>query len=150
MIPRLALAGLCALLVAACSPAAPPPSGALRVEKAWIRATPPDAPTAAGYLNLVGGAQADRLVSVSSPAAQEVVAHLSEMKDGMMTMSHDAHGVPVAPGETVVFAPNGRHLMFTGLKTAFTDGDTVPVILTFEKAGARTIEMPVRSAPPKD
>lgn len=147
---RLALASLLALVVAACSQGSAPPSGELRIEKAWIRATPPDAPTAAGYLNIVGGAEADRLVSVSSPAAQEVVAHLSEMKDGMMTMSHDARGVAIAPGETVVFAPNGRHLMFTGLKTAFLDGDTVPVVLTFEKAGAKTAEIPVLSAPPKD
>lgn len=147
---RLALAGVLALVVAACSQAPTPPSGELRIEKAWIRATPPDAPTAAGYLNIVGGKEADRLLSASSPAAQEVVAHLSEMKGGMMTMSHDASGVAIAAGETVVFAPNGRHLMFTGLKTAFIAGDTVPVVLTFEKAGVKTVEIPVLVAPPKD
>ena len=147
MTRRLVLAGLCALVVVACSQAAPP-AKELRVEKAWIRATPPGAPTAAAYLNIVGGPSPDRLLAVSSPAAQAVEPHQSEMKDGMMTMSHDARGVAIGAGETVVFAPNGRHLMFTGLKTPFVDGDTVPVVLTFEKAGVKSVEIPVRIAPP--
>lgn len=144
---RFVIAGLCALLVAACSQAAPP-SKDLHIEKAWIRATPPGAPTAAAYLDIVGGPSPDRLVSVSSPSAQEVIPHQSEMKDGMMTMSHDAQGVAVGAGERVVFEPNGRHLMFTGLKTPFVAGDTVPVVLTFEKAGVIPVEIPVLTAAP--
>jgi len=52
----------------------------------------------------------------------------------------------------VTFSPNGLHLMFMKLNGAFVKGKTVPVTLTFAKAGKVTVELAVggiaASAPP--
>jgi copper(I)-binding protein len=56
--------------------------------------------------------------------------------------------VDIKAGETLTLAPGGRHLMFTGLKTPFVAGQKVPVTLTFEIAGVRTVELEVRNAAP--
>jgi copper(I)-binding protein len=45
-------------------------------------------------------------------------------------------GIEVPAGGSVTLAPNGLHIMFTGLKGPFKEGDELPVTLTFEKAGS--------------
>ena len=51
----------------------------------------------------------------------------------------------VAPaGETIQLAPGGRHLMFYGVAPPFSDGETIPVQLTFEQAGTVDVSLPVR------
>ena len=58
----------------------------------------------------------------------------------------------VLAGKTVTFSPSGLHLMFMRLKGTFVKGKTVPVTLTFAKAGSVTIELAIggiaASAPP--
>jgi copper(I)-binding protein len=41
--------------------------------------------------------------------------------------------------------PRGYHLQMKGLKAPLVAGAKVPVVLTFEKAGTRTIEMDVQA-----
>ncbi|MCC6756118.1 MAG: copper chaperone PCu(A)C, partial [Solirubrobacterales bacterium] len=44
---------------------------------------------------------------------------------------------------TVTFAPGGMHLMLMGLGAGFDEGTHFPLTLTFETAGAVTVEVPV-------
>lgn len=144
---RLALAALGAsLALGACN--APTTSGELRVEQAWARTTPPGATTGAGYLTLVNETAADRLVSASSPAADKVELHESAM-DGMVMTMRPLGPVEIKAGETLALAPGGKHLMFTGLKAPFVAGQKIPVTLTFEIAGVKTVELEVRNAAPE-
>lgn len=137
MIRTLAAAAF-ALGLTACSPT-PTSSGALGVNDAVISV---HGEVGAGYFTLVNDGPADKLVSVSSPAAKTVEMHISEMKSDMMSMRRlDAVEAP-ARG-SVDFAPGGRHLMLFQVAPDLKEGQEVPVTLTFEKAGAKEFSFTV-------
>ena len=48
-----------------------------------------------------------------------------------MSMARVDNGLPLAPGETVSFAPGGNHLMLIGLTKASKAGDKLPATLVF-------------------
>ena len=118
--------------------------GALEIGHPWTRATPPTAPTAGGFLKLTNtGTAPDRLVSAKSPAAGEVQVHEMKMDGNIMRMRELDKGVEIPAGGSVTLAPGGLHLMLIGLKAPLKAGDSVPVTLTFEKAGSTDVELTV-------
>jgi copper(I)-binding protein len=125
-----------ALVLAAGAALAQSSAPRLLITDLWTRATPPGAPTAGGYLAITNtGSEADRLIAVSSPAAEEGQLHSMEMANGVAVMRPLADGIVVPPGKTVTLAPDGLHAMFIGLKQPLKEGDKLPVVLTFEKVG---------------
>ena len=127
--------------------AAPSP---LRVEAAWVRPAPPGAPTGAGYLVVRNtGRSADRLLSVSTPAADRIEVHEMSMAGGVMRMRAVAGGLEVPAGGELRLAPGGLHLMWIGPKAPLTAGRRLPATLRFARAGAVAAMFEVRSdAPP--
>ncbi|MCS6761607.1 MAG: copper chaperone PCu(A)C [Candidatus Devosia symbiotica] len=118
--------------------------GQLNISLPFTRATLPNAPVGNGFLTIENtGNQADRLVSVSSPAAEITQVHEMTMQGDVMNMRQLADGLEIPAGETVMLAPGGLHLMFIGLKQAFVEGETVPVTLVFERAGTVDLQLPV-------
>ncbi len=121
--------------------------GDLTIETPWTRATPGQAKAGGGFLKVTNhGPEADRLVSASSPRAGMTEIHEMAVKDGIMTMREMEGGLEVPAGETLELKPGGYHVMFMKLKAPFVEGETVPVTLTFEKAGSVDITMPVSKA----
>jgi len=111
-------------------------AGSLIITDLWTRATPPQAPTAGGYLTVENtGGEADRLLAATSPVSGRVELHEMAVTDGTMTMRPVGGGIEIPAGETVTLAPGGLHIMFMQLKERFVEGDKVPVTLTFEQAG---------------
>jgi copper(I)-binding protein len=125
----------------------------LRVEGAWARVAPLLASSdgaegtgtnSAAYMVLANdGGVADRLVGGSSPAARGVQLHESRMEDGVMTM-RQLDGVEIPPGEEVQFRPAGRHLMLVDLSQGLLEGDTIDLVLEFERSGPLGLKVPVR------
>ena len=110
--------------------------GSLELTDLWTRATPPGAPTAAGYLTITNkGTEADTLIAASSSASESGELHMMEVKDGVMTMHAAEGGIPIPPGGSVTLAPGGFHIMFVTLKAPLKEGEKLPVTLTFAKAG---------------
>jgi periplasmic copper chaperone A len=110
--------------------------GSLSLTDLWTRATPPRAPTAAGYLTIANdGDQPDRLVAVSSPLAEKADLHQMQMKDGVMTMRPVEGGIKIPAKGSVTLSPDGFHIMFISPKEPLKEGGELPVTLTFEKAG---------------
>ena len=110
--------------------------GSLTLTDLWARATPPKAPTGAGYLTITNsGSEADTLIAVSTPAAETSELHIMEVKNGIMTMHPVEGGIEIPAGGKVTLAPGGYHLMFIRLKEPLKDGGKLPVTLTFKKAG---------------
>jgi hypothetical protein len=74
-----------------------------------------------------------------------VMMHDTETVDDIATMFHiDSLVIPA--GETVTFAPGGKHVMFMGLDgDPFEEGETVPATLIFEKSGEIDIEFNVET-----
>jgi periplasmic copper chaperone A len=120
--------------------------GALKITHPWSRPTPPGAPTAAGYLTIVNtGKTADRLIGVSTTAADKVEIHQMSMAGGVMTMRPVQDGLAAPARGSVSLAPGGYHLMFVGPKRPFRAGDRIPVNLRFERAGVVNVELVVES-----
>lgn len=103
------------------------------VTGAWIRTPVPGAPAAAAYLTLTS-AHGGRLVAAATPAAAHADLHEMRMDGDVMRMrALDALALPAS--QAVSLAPNGNHLMLTGLKAgALKDGARVPLTLTVEDA----------------
>ena len=111
-------------------------AGDLVITLPWSRATPGGAKVAGGYLTIENkGAAPDRLVGGTTDAAGKLEVHEMSMNNGVMTMRPVDGGLTIAPGKTVKLAPGGFHLMMFDLKAPLKQGDKVPVMLTFEKAG---------------
>jgi len=138
------LSGLIVVIAAIFLPFAVAAQDGVEVERPWSRAT--FAKTGAAYLTIVNhGATADALVAVSSPAAGKAMVHRTVMEEGVMKMQ-PVLPLELAPGATVKLAPGGLHVMLMGLKAPLTEGDKVPVTLTFENAGTIAVEAMVRPA----
>lgn len=115
--------------------------GDLEISQPWTRATPPRAPTGGGYVTITNtGSEPDRLVAASTDIAGMTEIHEMSMDGGVMKMRPVGEGITIAPGETVVLGPGGLHIMMMKLKGPITKGESVPVTLTFEKAGDVTLQ----------
>lgn len=122
---------------------------AVRVENAWAAPTPGGVEVSAGYVTIVNsGASDDRLVSITTPRAERAEVHEMSMDGGVMRMRALEGGLVIPAGGRVTLGPGGQHLMFYGVTQPFTEGETIPVTLTFEHAGALRAELPVRRAAP--
>jgi copper(I)-binding protein len=122
--------------------AAPVVAADLQVRDAWARATPPGAGVAAVYLTIVGGDVADRLIAAKTDRAAMTQVHAVTESDGMARM-REAGRVDVPPHASVVFAPNGLHLMLMDLGAPLVAGQPFVVTLTFERSGTREVEVEV-------
>ncbi len=118
-------------------------SADLSISDAFSRATPGNGPGVA-YLIIHGGSAPDRLVGASSPLAAKVELHTMSMKGDVMQM-REVDAVEIPANAPIKFAPGGLHIMLTGLKARLKPGEMVPLTLTFEHAGTRTINVPVGS-----
>ena len=115
----------------------------LRVSNPFARATPPGAKVAGAFMTIKNvGPDADRLVSVSSPAAGLVEIHEMAMEGGMMKM-RALKGIDLKPGATVELQPGGYHVMLEDLKQPLKQGEQIPIKPTFEKAGVLDIKVTV-------
>jgi len=118
--------------------------GDLVVSQAWTRPTPPGAPTAVGYLVISNhGDTPDQLLGADSPDAASVTVHQMSMTGGIMRMRPVVGGLAIPAGGAVSLDPNGDHLMFEGLKRPFKTGETAPVVLHFQHAGAVRVALAV-------
>lgn len=125
--------------------------GVIAVENAWARATPPMAKTGAVYVTIRNnGPMSDRLVAASTPVAGTAELH-THIHEGNVMRMRKVESVPVEAGKTVAFAPGSLHVMLIGLKAPLKQGASVPLSLTFEKAGEISVSatvLGVGAAPP--
>lgn len=120
-------------------------AGDIVVTAAYARASAsPVAKTAAVYVTVQNaGAEDDRIVSVSTPAARSAMLHSTEMSGDVMKMEH-VEAVSVPAGGTVEMAPGGLHVMLVGLAAPLKEGEMLQVTLTFETAAPVTVDVPVK------
>jgi copper(I)-binding protein len=118
--------------------------GSLEIDHPWARATPDGAKNGAAYVTLKNnGKEPDTLISVQTNAADRAEVHEHVHEGGVMKMRPVSGGVSVPPGETVSFKPGGYHIMLLGLKQKLDDGKTLPLKLTFAKAGEVDVEVSI-------
>ena len=89
----------------------------------------------------------DRLVAVASPLAGKVELHAHLHEGGVMKM-REVEAIDVAPGKPAKLETGGLHIMIMDLKQPLKAGETIPLTLTFEKAGKVEVQVPVRPLRP--
>ena len=107
----------------------------LVIDHPVAKTTPSSAMTGAGYLAITNtGDTVDSLIAVEADFPR-VMIHDTKVENDVASMFH-IEAAEIAPGETVTFAPGGKHIMFMGLNgDPFEIGETVTATLVFEKAG---------------
>ncbi|HLL19214.1 MAG TPA: copper chaperone PCu(A)C [Rubrivivax sp.] len=120
---------------------------AAKVDGAWARPTVAGQSVGGGYLKIIGGANADRLLSASAPVAKQTELHTMTMDGDVMRM-RPVDAVAVPPRQIVELKPGGIHLMFVGLAKPLTTGSTFPLTLRFEKAGDVIVQVKVATQAP--
>jgi copper(I)-binding protein len=116
----------------------------ISIEKVWARPSAGAATASAAYFTISDAGTPDRLVGVSTPAAEKAELHESIDDHGVMKM-RGVEGVALEPGKPVSFAPGGYHVMLTGLKQPLKQGDSFPLTLRFEHAAPLTVTVPVQT-----
>lgn len=146
MLIRAVPLSLAALLLAAPAFAHGVKVGEIEIDHPWARATADGVQNGAAYLVLENDGKAvDRLMSATSPAAAKVELHTHINDNGVMRM-REVNAIDLAPDAKVKLAPGGLHLMLLGLTEPLRKGKAFPLTLTFEKAGAVTVEVAVQGA----
>lgn len=121
-------------------------AGDIRVSAPMLRATPPNAPVAGGFVTLENRGDADDVLvsaAVDAGFVGAVELHEMTMADGVMSMSEVEGGIAIPAGETVALVPGGLHLMLMGLAEPLVAGTSYDVTLTFAEAGTATLRFPV-------
>lgn len=119
---------------------------AIEVTEVRARATPGlENENSAAYAKITNrGTEADRLVGVSVDASVALRAELhTTVREGDMMRMQQVDGWDIAPGETLELAPGGNHVMLIQIARQFVVGQEFTLTLTFQKAGAVQVTVPV-------
>jgi len=120
--------------------------GGLTVAHPWARASAGPATTGAAYLTIGnGGNQDDRLIAVAAGSVAGMAMLHTHIKDGEVMKMRHVESIVVKAGGTATLAPGGDHVMLMGLKAPLKEGGRFPMTLTFEKAGAVTVEVAIEA-----
>ena len=118
--------------------------GEIQVRHPWSRATAPGARVAAGYMEIRNnGRQPDRLLSVSTAAAQRVELHVTQ-RDGEVLRMRQVKSFEIPARERFTLGPGGAHLMLVDVVQPLKKGDRFPMKLRFERAGELEIQVEVQ------
>ena len=89
---------------------------------AWVRSLPPGAAVTAAYGSLMNhGSDTVTIVGVTSTTGTEAQMH-DVIADGDQRKMTQLNSVDIAPGESLVFEPGGRHIMLLGVTDAPGEG----------------------------
>lgn len=125
------------VLLAGCGAAAESGGGRIGVTDARIPV--PAGPNGAAYLTLTNdGGTADRLVGVSTDAAETAEIHETSTDRGTMSMQQ-VEGVDIPAGGSATLEPGGVHIMLIGVTGDLAEGDRVDLTLSFDHAADRTV-----------
>jgi copper(I)-binding protein len=119
-------------------------SSGVEVVQPWARASAGQ--TGAAYMTLKNnGATDDKLIAASTAAAAKAELH-NMIMDGDVMRMRPVDGIPVKAHGAAELKPGGLHVMLMGLKAPLKQGDSIPVTLTFEKAGKVSVQVPIQAA----
>jgi copper(I)-binding protein len=122
----------------------------LQFSNAWIRAAPPNATVAGGFLSIENSGTEDRLISITSTAAKTVEIHEMSMQGDVMQMRQLTDGVVIPANKNISLKPGGIHLMFITPKQLISEGQKISATFVFAKAGKQHVEFTVHKQAPSD
>lgn len=167
--PRQALAALAlagSLLLGACRPASEPSAGlpasvplpsprpaaspfaraatGLEAGAAWSRAARRGG-TGVLYLQLRGAPEGDdTLLGLTAAVSPRAEIHRTVQRGDLVSMEALPEGLPVPAGGQVALEPGGLHVMLLDLAEDLQAGQSIEVLLHFDRAGDLPLQVPVR------
>jgi len=134
---RTVLASLSAAALAVVPAVAPAQATSLlTVRDAWIRKPPPGLEMAAVYFTLKNKRSREVFIlGVTSPLAKSAMIHETSTVEGQSRMRMRDR-VTVSARSEVAFAPEGLHVMLSGLSRPLEVGDKVPLTLQLDQGGS--------------
>ena len=116
----------------------------LHWKDAWVRSMPPGAQVSAAYGMLMNhGDETVTLAAVSSEMSGTAEMH-EVIADGDQRRMAQLTSIDIAPQETLIFEPGGRHIMLLDITAPPVEGETVE-ICAISVAGTRACsQAPVR------
>ena len=138
----LTLVMLIGLSLVACSSG---DGGGIDIEEVWGRPSPKSANNAAFYMAIDNaGQEQDTLIEVSIDICGATELHMSSIDDaGVMSMQQVGQ-IDVPAGETTNLEPGGLHVMCIDRQADLNPGDSVPISLSFTRAGEITVEAEIK------
>ncbi|MXO66725.1 copper chaperone PCu(A)C [Altericroceibacterium endophyticum] len=116
----------------------------IAITASWSRETAEGQDAGGAFMTIANtGPGSDRLIGGSTPVAGDVQVHTVDMTGGVMRMRQLQDGLEIPAGGTVTLRPGSFHIMLMGLKHPLEQGETVPLTLTFAKAGPVEVELAV-------
>lgn len=119
------------------------PQDSVWLATAWMRAGVAGATTGAYAVIYNTRANGVSITGATSEVADTVEIHESMMHDGMVHMEPQ-RSLTIAAGDSVVFAPGGKHFMVRALQRTLTAGDTVSVRVLFNDGTTLDVPFAVR------
>lgn len=123
-------------------------AGRLEASAAWIRTAPPGSMMLGGYLSLRNSGDAPlTVVGAESATFRSVSMHQSVEENGVERMRPLAK-FAIAPGESVTFAPGGKHLMLMQPVRQLKFGDAVRIHIATDSGEGASADFAVRDSAP--
>ena len=113
--------------------------GASRIEvkKPWVMEVPPVSTVTAVYMVIENsGDEDDRLIGVSTGAADSAEIHTTSVDERSVVSMKKSESLDIPSGGAVELKPGGSHIMLIGLGKPLERGGQVELDLKFEKFGA--------------
>jgi copper(I)-binding protein len=120
--------------------------GSIEITRPWARASSVVIGEAGGFLTIANqGPDPDRLIAVSSPAADQIGLYGIKVEGSQILMRPLDNGLALPVATTLTLKPRGYHMLLQRLKAPLAKGTQIPMKLTFEKAGSIDIEFTVEA-----
>lgn len=109
--------------------------GDLVIDRPVAFETAATANSGAGYLTVTNNGDTDDRMVLIEADFPRVMLHETKVEDDVARMIH-LNAIDIPAGDTVVFQPGGKHVMFMGLNgDPFEVGEQINARLVFENAG---------------
>jgi len=113
------------------------------VHEPYVRLAPPNAQATGAFMVLKNGSERQvKLVKADNPASQLTELHNHINDNGVMRMRQVPDIVIPAEGEAVL-KPGSLHVMLINMKAPLTEGQVVPITLTFDDGSSKQVEVKV-------
>ncbi len=115
----------------------------LAATDAWIREPPPVARVAAGYVSLQNTGDGPLSIEqIKSECCGTVMMHDNVIDGDRVRMIH-LDSLRLAAGESVEFAPGGKHLMLMALRHPLRNGDTLQLDFVCDDGATTQVDFTV-------
>ncbi len=110
----------------------------------YARATPPNAPTSAVFVELMNHSEVERtLVAAQTPAAGKVELH-DVIKEGDLMKMRQVKSIVIPANDTVTLKPGSLHIMLFDLVEPLKEGNEIEVELEFANGDKQTFTAPIK------